>query len=1028
MKRKGEKTKQKNEVTGFNFVNELAALNNLGSTIRTKHCQPSQKDAAKVKELIAQYGRQSDAFSHANLSEKQQSELKKVRDAHREEIDGIKGKLKKLIDAQKAEVQQTATAFEQQRNKVQQAATKIPGLFEQLNAAADAFVEASTATIDKTFQTFKSLRMELQQTLRELPSTRERKEYFKTVDVLSKKVKDHQEQVDKSLREMEAHTQEQVAANREKVDQVASNGGSLLEILFSAAPENMQKALKKVMGPLKNNMALFALLGSEGVKQITSGNTEGALAPISEQNQIAALEIILNELSRDESLTSKDVALARQFLGTIVTLAKGAQELQRGEKEYATFVTQVGGFVNVMHVRLQDLLNDPQTIGNVFSTFLRLGVTQPLHMQFTSRKEAAAISVVMNNVDTKTLTSRMGSLSQDELFSLTQGNMNGALVNGSHGELALTQAKTLPQITALVAQSAHHIGALVQVLGNGNPELVQQLTLVMSQLDIHYANKPTTAFTSEETFRIIKELVIMGLTAPDINDSIIRQEGAIGAFVASSLCPKVPLGNTIMLMDQSLQFDPTGGTLILGMGASTPLLVAEGQDKPTFPLTITPPSIVQNEVLVFNKINAIEQQKHLAELALKETRAQFDLEKDQLRYKLAQKLIEVTGIHREQKQELEKEIAELKAQLSSLASSSEQTISRLEKQLKRLTKEHQQELRKQVKETKNILQEMTVELDAEKIQLQHQLDENLKAVTHLYQEEQQILVMEIERLKLQLSQLESTREKTIKELQAQLQLATELHQEQLIKQQQVEDTLKEAQVERERLQHDLGETLQTVSTLYEEEADDLRLQLSHSEERIRQLEQQLQQAHKIADNDDFEQKQLIEELLNAQPATSIDLRVQAAQYEGFLKEFEKICNVLQVKESADPVYADVTDAAEDVYQILSDVGEDFFTNPTPETFASFKAICKESMAAAAVEFKQHRDLWPSIHPIFRGILGVIATLTVIPALVVAAASKQGYLGSFFSTPETESAKKLSRVQSQFEEIEHDIAQNMQVGF
>lgn len=65
------------------------------------------------------------------------------------------------------------------------------------------------------------------------------------------------------------------------------------------------------------------------------------------------------------------------------------------------------------------------------------------------------------------------------------------------------------------------------------------------------------------------------------------------------------------------------------------------------------------------------------------------------------------------------------------------------------------------------------------------------------------------------------------------------------------------------------------------------------------------------------------------------------------------------------------------------------------------------------------------HPIFKGILGIIALLTVLPALMVEGQSEQGYFGTFFGKPAANPAKQLAKVQSEYEKVESSIAQHMQ---
>lgn len=58
-------------------------------------------------------------------------------------------------------------------------------------------------------------------------------------------------------------------------------------------------------------------------------------------------------------------------------------------------------------------------------------------------------------------------------------------------------------------------------------------------------------------------------------------------------------------------------------------------------------------------------------------------------------------------------------------------------------------------------------------------------------------------------------------------------------------------------------------------------------------------------------------------------------------------------------------------------------------FDQFKQACNEAIVNAEPEFKQHRG-WHQVSRILRGILGILAGLTIIPGIMVAAGVKQGY--------------------------------------
>ena len=78
----------------------------------------------------------------------------------------------------------------------------------------------------------------------------------------------------------------------------------------------------------------------------------------------------------------------------------------------------------------------------------------------------------------------------------------------------------------------------------------------------------------------------------------------------------------------------------------------------------------------------------------------------------------------------------------------------------------------------------------------------------------------------------------------------------------------------------------------------------------------------------------------------------------------------------------------------------------------FKEVCIVAITKAKNEFKNHRDIWWQIHPILKSIMGVLAVLTVLPALIVATKSPYGYVKTFFSKCPTDSESKLTSFQNQ----------------
>lgn len=92
---------------------------------------------------------------------------------------------------------------------------------------------------------------------------------------------------------------------------------------------------------------------------------------------------------------------------------------------------------------------------------------------------------------------------------------------------------------------------------------------------------------------------------------------------------------------------------------------------------------------------------------------------------------------------------------------------------------------------------------------------------------------------------------------------------------------------------------------------------------------------------------------------------------------------------------------------LEDAKKQFFIDGSIN-LNKFKQKCNAAIKDAEPEFKKH-DGWLQIDSSLRKILGVLATLTVIPAIVVAVGVKQGYLGTFFKTPKTDIEEQLELV-------------------
>ncbi|MCX7117707.1 MAG: hypothetical protein NTW94_07380 [Legionellales bacterium] len=137
------------------------------------------------------------------------------------------------------------------------------------------------------------------------------------------------------------------------------------------------------------------------------------------------------------------------------------------------------------------------------------------------------------------------------------------------------------------------------------------------------------------------------------------------------------------------------------------------------------------------------------------------------------------------------------------------------------------------------------------------------------------------------------------------------------------------------------------------------------------------------------------------------LRQLQEQFRGLLQSLDIETARLREKSQQNPAYAEIYCANKVLESRLRTSGDTFFCDPTPVGLIEFKASVKRAVEIAAKEFNHHRipyniSVWNEIHPILKGILGVLSALAVIPALIVQSQSKQGYYATFFYDSSTES--------------------------
>lgn len=117
-------------------------------------------------------------------------------------------------------------------------------------------------------------------------------------------------------------------------------------------------------------------------------------------------------------------------------------------------------------------------------------------------------------------------------------------------------------------------------------------------------------------------------------------------------------------------------------------------------------------------------------------------------------------------------------------------------------------------------------------------------------------------------------------------------------------------------------------------------------------------------------------------------------------------------------YKLVAEAAQRLNEKLNQTCQAFFAETTPITrssLESFELSVKKAIKDAKKEFASHRGTWYELHPIVKGILGVLAGITLLPMLGFILFSKHGYKGTFFVKPSTASLEKLQSFESNVEE-------------
>ncbi|HHL3493393.1 TPA: Dot/Icm T4SS effector AnkF/LegA14/Ceg31 [Legionella pneumophila] len=171
-----------------------------------------------------------------------------------------------------------------------------------------------------------------------------------------------------------------------------------------------------------------------------------------------------------------------------------------------------------------------------------------------------------------------------------------------------------------------------------------------------------------------------------------------------------------------------------------------------------------------------------------------------------------------------------------------------------------------------------------------------------------------------------------------------------------------------------------------------------------------------------------DEIRAKQQHARLMLRLQIMPYQN---SFNKLLDELQRKaELLSKKYGSLhaaTNVMQGLINDLSKVRNDFFMNEiTPQAFQKFERKCRKVLEEAKPVLSTHRG-WHGYPDFVRRIIGVIATIAVIPALVVHFSSTKGYVGVFFSSKEnikTDSSEKMDEFTNNLETLKTEIVNKL----
>lgn len=171
----------------------------------------------------------------------------------------------------------------------------------------------------------------------------------------------------------------------------------------------------------------------------------------------------------------------------------------------------------------------------------------------------------------------------------------------------------------------------------------------------------------------------------------------------------------------------------------------------------------------------------------------------------------------------------------------------------------------------------------------------------------------------------------------------------------------------------------------------------------------------LIDNNTTSLSNTLKRLVSAE----VTARIAAQQYKLTMSRFDSLIAILDEKKKAlmkkglvahsfekNKHYLKVAQAALDLITDIKVSAKNFAEKPTSDNYLKLCDTCIRAIDKAKPEFKKHRDFWYQISPIFRQILGVLAIITIIPAIATEILSRNGFVNTFFKLPPTDSYEKL----------------------